>query len=446
MRLYNKALLGGVAALALAGVTTSAANAMDSTNWRWNLLIDTNIDENIRINVNIDPVGKVLDEVFQMQIGDVTATSSVHDIYNWKPLEQVSYQKGESTDYALTVDGGYEYHAGGRGSYSHSEAGSYTETNGIDINAHGSLETTSEDGPAGFIGGVGGAVFNFGFPPPSGSISGGGVIGAIGAAATNGDASFDANLGGDVTYSGSYEETHSGSYSYEHGGSGSFNGHLNVTESEITTYYDLAPALQNATKELPTVDSVATAAGNIVSIESDTPVQEHSLQVVFNNVDQPCQDCGANFEGADFDLDADLNLQDAEPNLDTGNHNHDVALLLGLAAGAGLIEQANISATSDASNIFNAQVNSTASAFGNLKSIDIATDNFDNGLVLADITQLSVANVSANATAYDVHLVNYDHLGSLEGPIANATATAIGNVVNIKVNSSQGPAVNAPSP
>lgn len=151
-----------------------------------------------------------------------------------------------------------------------------------------------------------------------------------------------------------------------------------------------------------------------------------------------------NFEEAPFDLDADLNLQDELYDLDTGNHNHDVALLLGLAAGAGLIEQADISASSSASNIYNAQVESTASAFGNLKSINVETTEWDNGLVLADITQLSVANVSADATAYDVHLVNYNNLGKLTDPIASATATAIGNVVNIKVDSGQNLGVEAP--
>ncbi len=107
--------------------------------------------------------------------------------------------------------------------------------------------------------------------------------------------------------------------------------------------------------------------------------------------------CGrVDFDNAAFDLDADLNLQNALPDLDSNNYNHDVALLLGLAAGAGLIEQADISATSSVDNILNAQVDSTASAFGNLKSIAIETGRYDNGLVMGDISQLSVANVSAN--------------------------------------------------
>ncbi len=37
MRLYSKALLGGVAAIALGGYTSGAANAMTGTDWQWNL-------------------------------------------------------------------------------------------------------------------------------------------------------------------------------------------------------------------------------------------------------------------------------------------------------------------------------------------------------------------------------------------------------------------------
>jgi len=463
MRLYSKALLGGVAAIALGGFTSGAANAMDSTNWAWNLLISTNITENVNIDINIDPVGKVLDEVMQIQVGDVHATSSVSDIYNWKPLEQVHFKTGASTDYKLSVDAGYEYGASGSGSFSYNESGSHSDSSTFEHNLHGSLETASENGPAGFIGGAGVAFFGFAYPPLSGGIVGGGVIGAVGAAATNGDASFDANLGGGSSHTASFENAYSNGYSYDHSGSGYLNGHLNVTESEITTYYTLAPALQDAVAELPKVASIATAAGNIISIETDTPVQEHSLQVVFDDVDRHCggrggdgpvavqqeggRGCGhVNFEDADFDLDADLSLQDAKPNLDSGNYNHDVALLLGLAAGAGLIEQADISATSSVDTIFNAQVDSTASAFGNLKSIDVATGRWDNGLVMGDISQLSVANVSADATATNIHLVNYNNLGGLTDPIAKATATAVGNVVNIKVNSSQGPDVGISTP
>lgn len=454
MRLYSKALLGGVAALALGGYTAGAANAMDKTDWRWNLLIDTYIHEDININVDIDPVGKVLDEVFQMQIGDVSAESSISHVYNLKPLEEFTYTVGYEKDYSLTVDEGYENLHGGSGSGYRRASGAYGSSHEWEKTLGVELKTASRsDHPAGFIGGAGAVVFGGSIPPGTGFIAGGGVIGAIGAAAWDGDASFDLTVDGSSSHDGSWYKNSRYAYGYDHSSYADNYSYVDIYETNLVTVTELAPALQNALNELPKVESIATAAGNIVSIESDTAVQEHSLQVVFDDVDSRCHHRGegpqsvqgehsgchgrVDFDDADFDLDADLGLQDKLYDLDTDNYNHDVALLLGLAAGAGLIEQADISASSSASHILNAQVESTASAFGNVKSIDVKTDYNQNGLVMADITQLSVANVSANATAYDIKLVNYNHLGKLDDAIASATATAIGNVVNIKVDSGQ---------
>ena len=113
MRLYKHALMGGVAALALGGFTAgtmSAAQAYDNKTWTWNLTTTTNINETVNININIDPIGKVLDEVMQIQIGDVKSTAEVAHVYNWKPLEEVEVKTGYSKDFNLTVDGGYMAH------------------------------------------------------------------------------------------------------------------------------------------------------------------------------------------------------------------------------------------------------------------------------------------------------------------------------------------------
>lgn len=454
MRLYRNALLGGVAAVALGGFTagtTSTAEAFENTNWTWTLNNNTTLTENVTIDIEIDPVGKILDEVMQIQIGDVKAESKIHDVYNWKPLEEVSYKVGHKTDYSLTVDAGYTKSKKGDGYLvaGYKAGFDHKDTWGAELN--GSLSTEGEGIPF-FIGGAGAIGGFFVSGGPSGA-AGAGAIGALGAYASNGNASFDADLNGSTSYG--FEESGYvlGGYKYGQSESGDFDAHLNLTEKHITTVYTIAPALQNALNELPKVEAVSTAVGNLISIESDTAVQEQSLQVLFDDVDprgrrgEGNQSARVDFDDADFDLDADLNLQDAEPTLDSGNYNHDVALLLGLAAGAGLIEQADIRAESDAYSIYNAQVLSSATAIGNIKSIDVETARWDNGLVVADITQLSVANVSADAKAKDIHLVNYNNLGKLDDPIAAATATAIGNAVNIKVNSGQGstvPIVNTP--
>lgn len=444
MRLYRNALLGGVAAVALGGFTVgtaSTANAFDTTNWTWTLNNETNLTENITINIEIDPVGKVLDEVMQIQIGDVKAKSEISNIYNWKPVEEVSYKVGHETEYGLTVDAGYTKSNSGEGYFGGTYDASFNRTESWAAELDGSL-TTSGEGIPFFIGGAGAIGGFFVSGGPSGA-AGAGVIGALGAYGSDGTAAFDADLSGSTTQGVAEDGSLLVTYGYGHTETGAFDAHLNLTETHITTIHTIAPALQNALKELPKVESVATAIGNVISIESDTAVQEQSLQVLFDDVDyrgrrgEGNRSARVDFEDADFDLDADLNLQDAEPNLDSGNYNHDVALLLGLAAGAGLIEQADIRAESNAYDIYNAQVASTATAIGNIKSIDVVTDKWENGLIVADITQLSVANVSADARAKNIHLVNYNNLGALTDPIASATATAIGNAVNIKLDSGQ---------
>lgn len=455
MRLYRNALLGGVAAVALGGAivgTTSTANAFTDETWTWNLTNTTNIDERVTIDITIDPIGKVLDEVMQIQIGDVEAEAKVSHIKNLKPLELVRVKSGYVRDYELTVDGDYSFkkQARGRAGVTYSYGESTTESWEQTLN--GSLKTQGSDTPPFFIGGAG-ALGGYFVSGGSSGAAGAGVIGAIGAYATNGNAKFDASLGGSTTHGTDTDGYFNIAGGYSVSGSGEFLGNLTYYEKNVTTEYKYFPAVQDALKELPKVEAVATAVGNLVSIESDTAVQESSLQVLFDDVDPhkhhrqipntqlASLDGGGgghvNFEDADFDLDADLSLQDEKYDLDSGNYNHDVALLLGLAAGAGLIEQADVKAKSEVEDIWNAQVLSSATAIGNVKSIGVETDRAKNGLVIADITQLSVANISADARAKDIDIVNYTNLGKLEDPIVSATATAIGNAVNITVNSGQ---------
>jgi len=112
MRLNRKALLGTVAAVALGGSAmgmSSDAQALEKAYWNWDLYIDTNVYENIHIDVNWEPLGKIIDQVVQIQLGDVTADSHVTNVYNWKPLQQVEGKVGYNRAYDLTVDGGGSY-------------------------------------------------------------------------------------------------------------------------------------------------------------------------------------------------------------------------------------------------------------------------------------------------------------------------------------------------
>jgi hypothetical protein len=134
---------------------------------------------------------------------------------------------------------------------------------------------------------------------------------------------------------------------------------------------------------------------------------------------------------------------------------------MALAGGADLFTKANVTATSYVDDILNASVESTATAIGNLKSVNVKTTDYDNGVVLADITQVSVADVSAtsmvgggprvaclsvecNGLYGGIEIVNYNNLGGME--IATSTATAIGNAVNITVNSGTDLTPDTPQP
>lgn len=481
MRLNKTALLGGVAALAL-GVGTAGfgveAEAFDDVSWKWDKDINEIVTKTVNIDVNINPVGDITDQVLQMQIGNVSANSSTHDITNYKPLEEVSFKVGYEAEHNLTVDTMVSQSATQRTSQSANwnvavkkdlvanlAASASLETSNnsqISTTSNGFVESNGEE-PAFFIGGALVAAGGGSIPPGAGLIVGTGGAALAGAFAEDGNASFEsafnanthaktesnANLNVNIDGDLAYTETGSSSKSATVEQSMQQTSKIveNISHKEIATIYTIQEAVQNAVDELPEVVDQATAIGNLVTINSDVMVQEHSAQILFDTVGkrrvcksevcEPAPFKKVNFEDADFDLDADLSLNDIEKDLHTNNHFHDLALLFGLAAGAGLIEKADISAKSEVYNIYNATGSAAATAIGNLKSINVDTTNPNNGVVLADVTQLSVADVRSNARAYNIDIVNYTNLGGLDRAIARSTATAIGNSLNITVNSGQ---------
>lgn len=483
MRLNKTALLGGVAALAL-GVGTAGfgveAEAFDNVTWKWDKDINEVITKNINIDVDFFPVGDITDQVLQMQIGNVNANSSTRDITNYKPLEEVSFKVGYEAEIGLTID----QSASQSGSQSVSQQTNYSRSlnatldatlaakanldvsNNSNIAHKASGGVSSEGGePAFFIGGDIVAAGGGSLPPGFGAVVGTGGAALAGAFAEDGNASFDsefnsatsaqtdsnATLNVDIAGKLAYTETGSSSKSSTIEQSSQQTSKIieNISKKEIVTVYAIQEAVQDALLELPEVVDQATAIGNLVTINSDVMVEEHSAQILFDTrefgrktckneqVCEPGPLAKVNFEDADFDLDADLSVNDFEKDLHTNNNFHDLALLFGLAAGAGLIDQAEISAKSEVYNIYNATGSAAATAIGNLKSINVDTNNPNNGIVLADVTQLSVANVRADARAYNIDVVNYTNLGGLDRAIARSTATAIGNSLNITVNSGQ---------
>ena len=185
----------------------------------------------------------------------------------------------------------------------------------------------------------------------------------------------------------------------------------------------------DAITELPTIDSAATAVGNNQSINSDVSTYLHDAQFLFDQGDVANGEAG---------------LEDVVGGV--------AAVLLGgqfadnshtaLAVGAsvlgitGTIDKAEIDATSEVYNILNARVDSAATAVGNNASINVNADGDPTGdsILIADLTQFSLADVSASSDVYEVSVNDYVNLGAAEvNPLVSSVATAVGNNVSINV-------------
>lgn len=216
----------------------------------------------------------------------------------------------------------------------------------------------------------------------------------------------------------------------------------------------------DASKELPIVLSSATAVGNNQSITTDVPVFLHDGQFVANVKDGKYRDINGGFDIAAFS--ASLPASDARGGYDggasNGNLHTDIAGLFTLGAVLGVLDKADIQAKSLVDNIKNASVDSSATAVANNLSVTVASDvdgsgrgGASNHVVIGDITQFALANVSASSKVTDVSATNYDHMRQLttatlsptEGNLGNviqvpspwvsSTATAVGNNVSINV-------------
>lgn len=165
----------------------------------------------------------------------------------------------------------------------------------------------------------------------------------------------------------------------------------------------------DAVAELPEVVSTATAVGNNMNIESTGSTQLHLGQLLFSL-------CGGCEEG--------------EPTPEIANLDGD--LLSNLTP-------AEITAISTVYDILNASVDSSATAVGNNISVNLDPATPDDNALVADIKQISLANVSATSQVYGVSVNNYTNLGAfrvggeLDRPLINSAATAVGNNLSIRV-------------
>jgi hypothetical protein len=162
------------------------------------------------------------------------------------------------------------------------------------------------------------------------------------------------------------------------------------------------------------VHTSATAVGTNQNITSNTATLLNDGQFTYGSatIDDPNINDLMSAAEALFDID-----------------NSHLAFGLGVVAGEALdvISPASITATSTTTNVSASGANgvdNNATAVANNTNVNVDTGNAADNLLIGDLTQVAVANVSASASLTDV-------TASLGG--VNNHATAVGNNVNINV-------------
>jgi hypothetical protein len=186
----------------------------------------------------------------------------------------------------------------------------------------------------------------------------------------------------------------------------------NVTASANTSNVDGADV---PVVPLANIDTSATAVGNNQNITSNTATFLNDGQFTYGAATV-----------ANLDVDAD-DLADAASAL-FGIDNSHLAFGLGVVAGEALdvITPATITATSTTSGVTstNSNINNNATAVANNTNVNVDVGEGGDNLLIGDLTQVAVANVTAGATLTGVAT----SLGDI-----NNHATAVGNNVNINV-------------
>jgi hypothetical protein len=209
------------------------------------------------------------------------------------------------------------------------------------------------------------------------------------------------------------------------------------TVTGITNTPFLPSLPRNATTQLPIVMSAATAVGNNQSITSDVPVMLHDGQFV----------ASVNGTLLPADVASILLLAAALPSVKDyvgGSNLHtDIAGLFTVGAAVGAFEKASIAAVSSVSGVTNVSVDNSATAVANNLAVEIASDidgsvcglicldRLSNHVVIGDITQFALANVTAVSSVSSVTATNYDNLRQLTTATLTPVDGNLGNVVNV---------------
>jgi hypothetical protein len=317
-----RTLAASLGVLAFGALAATPAMAFDNVHWSWTKHVNEWVNINACIHLNVDISGMVEVEKLQIFLGDATADSTVHNIYN--------------TPFYLGSGGGKE--GGGHGDdYGDKMKGGH---------------------------GMGGATY------------------------------FTADRYG----------------------------------------FDKVPVKPlDATTQLPIVLSSATAVGNNQSITSDVPVFLHDGQFVADVKDHQRK---AIWDNPDAMMGALGNS--SSPSVGPNGYSHGpglntntvFAVLFGLGAVSGELHKSDIKATSTVYDIKNASVDSSASAVANNISVDLQSDVLSDHVLIADITQFALANVTATSNVSGVSATGYENMRQLK----TATLQSSGNTIDVPVD------------
>jgi hypothetical protein len=388
MNKYGKAtLLAGASALAL-GLAASQAAAFDDVDWEWN----TTINEKINLYIDpsfwqLDPIALIQVETLQISIGDIKATSEVKHVYN-----NVAPNYGEYQEIAVTgyTTGDLEV------------AGTVDENAYVNGNAYGKVKVEGYAKDDCWWG-------KCDYDPVS----------------AKGFAKLD---------------VHGKAYTDGLPVSGTATGELGVVG---TAWLPVIEA--HEITDLAHVVSAATAVANIATVTGNSAVFVHDGQFAFGGI-------GHKYGGVRTEYDSLESLAgDAEYNSKfweydpIDNTHHDLVEIGLVAAALGLIQSADIDATSNVYAIENASVDSSATAIANMHSIDVEAASATDAMVVADLVQFSYADVTASSHVAGVSADHYSGLGALDAdgniarPLVNSVATAVGNISTITVGVTPAP-------
>jgi len=425
--LKTKLLLGTIMTAGVL-VIGGPAFAFDNVEWSWDGDVDTNVDIDLNID---DPAEFSMVEILQEKLGSTSATSNVHGIHNNQPIMS-------ETSGTFTFEG---------------EAWSNNSPSSLDPDVADFSETTSGN-VDGIDAGQGTNPSSFGIangPAGNNPDSEGGIASAGGA--------FE---GADITVTGAVYDP----FGADGVGNGESDGVIftvNVDNIQPSDSYDAAT-------ELPALNATATALANNASVSGEGVVNVHAGQFAFDTVTGGDQSSGGDAASTNYSM----------GNQTGPNTNLSGAIGLTLLALNGDIAPSSVTATTNAYDINNFSVDASAMALANNMNISVQPvsaaetpvdetpggdaqsmsaafyhggngggngggDNTDiEGIqpdvaLISDVTQFAYANVSASSNVYDVNLNHYTGLGSLDQPVINGAATAIGNNLSIKVGA---PAIN----